>query len=90
MRWIFLLLTRAINRWQQKAERDKAKWKRSAPHERRSLLEKQGEREGSIWQSRSQPFVICLGLGIIALLNPLCSLERQSFFLQSDQALFDG
>ena len=29
------------------------------------MLEKQGERGGSIWQSRSQPFVICLPARLI-------------------------
>jgi len=68
MRKFFLsaaVLTRAINRWQQMALRGKAKLKRSVSTERRPLLEKQGERGESIWQSRSQPFVICLWLGLI-------------------------
>lgn len=76
------------------ALRGKAKLQRSAPTERRPLLEKQGKRGGAIWQSRSQLFVICLAVGLMTLttslfpaLPPLAQSAREIQALLADTQL---
>jgi len=69
-----ILLTRVVNRWQQMALARQSQIEAKRSERPKDHSQRLGRGGGSIWQSRSLPFVTCLQLGLIILLLFSCAL----------------